>query len=270
MIAQRSPDEIERIRACGRIVALVQQAIARVAIPGTTTLELDALAEETIRARQAFPAFKGYHGFPATICASINAQTVHGIPGPTRLRQGDILTVDVGVQLDGFYGDGAFTMGIGGIGEKLQHLLDTTRVCLDLGIEQARPGNRVSDISHAIQTGAETRGVTVVRQFGGHGIGRSLHEDPHVHNFGPPGKGPRLRAGNVLAIEPILCTGDPKMVIAPNEWTASTRDGSPSAHFEHTVAITPTGPDVLTAAAPSAPPAGPGPEGSDRPAEDHA
>ena len=247
MIAQRNAAEIERLRASCRIVVRAQEAVARVAVPGATTRDLDRVAEEAIRSCGGIPAFKGYHGFPASICASINAETVHGIPGPTQLRPGDILTVDVGVRLDGYFGDAAFTMGIGDIADELQRLLDTTRTCLDLGIDQARPGNRVSDISHAIQTGAEARGAAVVRQFGGHGIGRALHEDPHVQNFGPPGGGARLRAGNVLAIEPILSSGDPEMVVAANEWTAITRDGSPSAHFEHTVAITAEGPQILTA-----------------------
>ena len=246
MIARRTPREIELIRCSCQIVFLVQQALEKVIGPGISTLELDALAEETIRAHNAIPAFKGYRGFPATICASINAATVHGIPDGTRLREGDIISVDVGVLLDEYYGDGAFTMGIGQIGDELQHLLDTTRACLDLGIQQARANNRVSDISHAVQTHAEAGKLAVIREFGGHGIGRSLHEDPHILNYGPPGKGPRLRPGHVLAIEPILCSGKGKVILGADQWTTTTSDGSPAAHFEHTIAITEEGPKILT------------------------
>lgn len=246
MIARRSPDEIQRIRASCQIVALVQQVLEKAIAPGITTLELDAIAEKTIRTHGAVPAFKGYHGFPASICTSINAGIVHGVPGATPLQNEDIISVDVGVLLDEYYGDGAFTMGIGPIGSELQHLIDTTRACLDIGIQQARVNSRVTDISHAIQTHAETQGLSVVREFGGHGIGRSLHEDPHVSNYGSPGKGPRLREGYVLAIEPILSIGSPELVTTADQWTTTTRDGKPSAHFEHTIAVAPEGPEILT------------------------
>ena len=245
-IARRSSAEIERIRASCQIVVEVRQALEAAIAPGITTLELDALAEKTIRSRNARPAFKGYHGFPASICASIDAETVHGFPGRTRLREGSIISIDVGVELDGYFGDAAFTLGIGQIRPELQHLLATTRACLEAGIQQARAGNRVSDISHAIQTGAEAAGLAVIREFGGHGIGRALHEEPHIPNHGPPGRGSRLHAGNVLAIEPILSLGSPELVVADDQWTTLTRDRRPSAHSEHTVAITENGPQVLT------------------------
>ena len=246
MIVQRTPREIERIRSSCQIVFLVQRALEEAIGPGISTFELDALAEKTIRAHGAIPAFKGYRGFPASICASINAATVHGIPDATCLRAGDIISVDVGVLLDEYYGDGAFTIGIGQIDDELQHLLDTTQACLDLGIQQARANNRVSDISHAVQTHAEAGKLSVIREFGGHGIGRALHEDPHILNYGPPGKGPRLRPGYVLAIEPILCNGKGKVILGADQWTTTTLDGSPAAHFEHTIAITEEGPEILT------------------------
>jgi methionyl aminopeptidase len=246
MIAQRQPDEIERIRASCQIVFQVQQVLEQAIAPGVTTAELDALAEETIRACGAQPAFKGYHGFPASICASLNDETVHGFPSGRRLCTGDILSVDVGVQLDGYYGDGAFTIGVGLIRPELEHLLETTRACLDLGADQARAGNRLSDISHAIQHHAETHDLTVVRKYGGHGIGLQLHEEPHILNYGQPGKGPRLRAGYVFAIEPIISMGSADLVTADDGWTTTTEDGAPTAHFEHTVAITEDGPEILT------------------------
>ena len=246
MIVRRTPREIELIRSSCQIVFLVQRALEEAMGPGISTFELDALAEKTIRAHGAIPAFKGYRGFPASICASINAATVHGIPDTTCLREGDIISVDVGVLLDEYYGDGAFTIGIGQIDDKLQHLLDTTRTCLDLGIQQARANNRVSDISHAVQTHAEAGKLSVIREFGGHGIGRALHEEPHILNYGPPGKGPRLRPGHVLAIEPILCSGKGKVILGADQWTTTTLDGSPAAHFEHTIAITEEGAEILT------------------------
>ncbi len=246
MIAKRQPDEIERIRASCQIVFQVQQVIEQAIAPGVATAELDALAEETIRSCGAQPAFKGYHGFPATICASLNHETVHGFPSGRRLRNGDILSVDVGVQLDGYFGDGAFTIGVGAIGPELEHLLETTRTCLDLGVDQARVGNRLSDISHAIQRHVENRNLTIVRKYGGHGIGRQLHEEPHILNYGRPGKGPRLRPGYVFAIEPIVSMGSAELLTADDGWTTTTEDGAATAHFEHTVAITKDGPDILT------------------------
>ena len=227
-------------------MAQVQAVLESAAAPGTTTRALDRLAEETIRDCGGTPAFKGYHGFPASICASPNSEAVHGFPRDTPLVEGDILGVDVGVLLEGYYGDGAFTMGIGEISPERQRLLDTTRAALFDGIEQARVSNRLTNISHAIESRARSGGLSVVRDFGGHGVGRSLHEDPHVPNYGSPGKGPRLKAGYVLAIEPILSLGGPDLEIAEDGWTTTTTDGSPVAHYEHTVAITDEGPDILT------------------------
>ena len=245
-IGIKSSAEIERIRASCQIVYQVQKAIESVLEPGITTLELDAIAARTIRDHGAVAAFKGYHGFPSSICTSVNAEAVHGLPGKTRLRQGDLISVDVGVLLEGYYGDGAFTLGIEPIDPPIQGLISTTRTCLHMGIEQARAGHRVSDISHAIQAHAEGNGFSVIREFGGHGIGHALHEDPSILNHGPPGKGPRLRAGYVLAIEPILTRGNPRLVTASDGWTVATRSGTPAAHFEHTIAITDAGADILT------------------------
>jgi methionyl aminopeptidase len=227
-------------------VFLVQQALVAAARPGVSTLELDRLAEETIRGHGAHPAFKGYHGFPASICASVNDEAVHGFPRPEALHTGDILSVDVGVKLDGYFGDGAFSLGVGFITSAQQHLLDTTRAALHDGISKARSRGRLSDISHAIQSRAEANGMSVVREFGGHGIGRALHEAPHIPNYGSPGRGPKLQPGLVVAIEPILSMGKPDVVVAEDGWTTSTRDGTTVAHFEHTVAVTDDGPDVLT------------------------
>ena len=246
MVAIRTPEEIEKIRASCRIVFLVQEALVAAARPGVSTLELDRLAEETIRDHGASPAFKGYHGFPASICASVNAEAVHGFPRSEALHPGDILSVDVGVEQDGYFGDGAFTLGVGTITCAEQHLLDTTRAALDDGISKARASGRLSDISHAIQARAEANGMSVVREFGGHGIGQALHEAPHIPNYGSPGRGPKLQSGLVVAIEPILCLGNPEVVVAEDGWTTSTRDGTTVAHFEHTVAVTEDGPDVLT------------------------
>jgi methionyl aminopeptidase len=246
VIHRRSPDEIAKIRDACAIVHEVQIQLRQELRPGITTLALDQVAEEVIRSYGAVPAFKGYHGFPATICASVNAQIVHGIPDATKLATGDVISVDVGVVQDGFYGDAAFTAPIGPIDSRTQELLDATSTCLDLAVEQARAGNRLSDISHAVEAHATACGMSVVRQFGGHGIGTALHEEPHINNFGPPGRGPRLRPGYVLAIEPILSLGDPEMDTSDDGWTTTTADGLPAAHFEHTVAVTEGPADILT------------------------
>ena len=245
-IYRKNPAELARIHASCQVVFQVQQALEAAIAPGVTTLELDALAEGTIRACGARSAFKGYHGFPASICASVNEEVVHGFPNRRPLRWGDLLSVDVGVNLGGYFGDGAFTCGVGAVPRAVEHLMETTRACLRAGIEGARVGNRLSDISHAVQSCAEGAGLGVVRQFGGHGIGRALHEDPHLSNYGPPGRGPRLQPGLVLAIEPILSMGDPQVVVAQDGWNTRTQDGSLAAHFEHTVAITEEGPWILT------------------------
>ena len=251
VIPERTSDEIEKIRQSGRIVYLVQRALEQALAPGMTTSELDALAESTIRDCGAVPAFKGYRGFPASICTSVNAVIVHGIPNDQAVQPGDIVSIDVGVILDDYFGDGAFTLGIGDIDEECRHLLDVTQACLELGIAQARVGNRLSDISHAVQSHAEHNQVSVVREFGGHGIGRKLHEDPHILNYGPPGTGPHLRAGNVFALEPILSTGRGQIVTHDDQWTTTTRDSRPAAHFEHTIAVTEEGPEILTLADPT-------------------
>ena len=245
---RRSPAQVEGIRAACVIVHEVQVALEAAAGPGVSTLFLDELAEATIRDRGGEPAFKGYHGFPASICASVNDEAVHGLPRSEPLREGDLLCVDVGVQLDGWFGDGAFTIPLGEVNRSVRCLLDTTRAALAAGVDAARPGNRLSDISHAVESAAAAGGVSVIREFGGHGIGRHLHEDPHLPNHGLPGRGPRLKPGHVLAIEPILSLGRPEVVVDPDGWTTRTRDGSFAAHFEHTVAVTEEGPGLLTLA----------------------
>ena len=234
------------MRASCRIVGLVQRRLESALGPGVSTAELDVLAEGAIRDCGAVPAFKGYRGFPASICASVNEQAVHGFPDDRPLVEGDIVSVDVGVQLEGFFGDGAFTMGVGEIGQDRERLLTNTRVALQDGIDAAQLGGRLSDISHAVQRRAESNGLSVVRDFGGHGIGRALHEDPHIPNHGRPGKGPRLKAGFVFCIEPILSLGKPEVFVADDGWTTRTLDGSAVAHFEHTVALTEDGPQILT------------------------
>ena len=197
MIRRKDPTEIERIRASGQIVFSVQQKIEALIAPGISTRELDAIAEAAIREAGARPAFKGYHGFPASICASVNASIVHGFPSDEPLKEGDIVSIDVGAELDGYYGDGAFTIGVGSISADAAQLISITQQCLALGIEQMRPDARLGDISHAIQRCAEAAGYSIVREYGGHGIGREMHESPHINNYGAPGKGPRLKAGHV-------------------------------------------------------------------------
>ena len=248
MITVRSLDEIQRIRTSCEIVFAVQQELEKAVAVDITTGELDSLAEETILARGARPAFKGYRDFPASICTSVNAAAVHGFPSrEVRLSGGDIVTIDVGVELDGYYGDGAFTLGVGKISRDCRRLLETTRQALHDGISKAAPENRLTDISQAIQARVEGAGMSVIREFGGHGIGRDLHEAPHIPNHGRAGKGPRLKSGFVFAIEPIVSLGKPELDVAADGWTTTTRDGSPVAHFEHTVALTGDGePDILT------------------------
>ena len=220
--------------------------VGRILRPGVTTGELDAAVEELIRSWGATPSFKGYFGYPASICVSINEQVVHGIPDGRAIKDGEIVSVDIGVYLDGYHGDGARTFAVGDIPEGARKLMRVTRECLELGIEQAQPGNRIGDISAAVQRHAEENGFGVVRQLVGHGIGQSLHEDPQVPNFGLPGQGPKIRAGMVLAIEPMINEGSFEVYTLADEWTVVTRDHKLSAHFEHTVAITDGGPVVLT------------------------
>jgi methionyl aminopeptidase len=246
----KSSDDLERMRRAGGIVAEVLQRLQENVGPGITTQELDRIAEEMTRKRGAIPAFKGYQVgervFPASLCVSINEEVVHGIPSSRSLREGDIVSLDFGVVVDGYYGDAAVTVPVGQISSEAVHLLSATRSSLWEWIHSMRAGNRLGDLSHAIQRYAEASGLSVVREFVGHGIGRRLHEEPQVPNFGEPGKGRLLREGMVLAIEPMLNLGGPGVYVKEDGWTAVTRDGSLSAHFEHSVAITANGPQVLT------------------------
>jgi methionyl aminopeptidase len=228
-------------------VARTLDMLGREARPGVTTAELDRLAETFIRDHGGRPAFKGYRGFPASICPSVDEEVVHGMPGPRALREGEIVGIDVGVELDGWYGDAARTFPVGAVSDEAVRLLQVTREALDQGVAQARAGNRVGDISHAVQAHAEAHGFSVVRALVGHGIGREMHEAPPIPNFGPAGRGPRLMTGLVLAIEPMVNAGGPEVVTRPDGWTVATKDGRLSAHFEHTVAVGPNGPEILSA-----------------------
>ena len=246
MIVCKSPSEIERMRVANALVADVLAELAQMAAPGVTTAELDARAEALVRQAGAEPAFKGYRGYPASLCASVNEQVVHGIPSDRPLSDGDIVSLDMGVKLNGFYGDSAVTVPIGTVEPAVLTLLRITQEALEKGIAQVRVGARVSDIGHAIQRHVEAGGFSVVREFVGHGIGAALHEDPQIANYGEPGHGPRLAEGMVLAIEPMVNMGKPAVRVLSDGWTAVTRDGSLSAHFEHTVAVTRSGALVLT------------------------
>jgi methionyl aminopeptidase len=229
-----------------RIVAEVLEEIRKSISPGVTTKDLDELAESYILAKKAKPAFKGYRGYPASVCASINEQVVHGIPSKVKLNQGDILSIDVGVNCNGFFGDAAVTLPVGNISDQAKRLLSVTESSLYAGLGKAVAGNRLSDISSTIQNCAESEGFSVVRSFVGHGIGRGLHEEPQIPNYGKPGEGPRLLEGMTLAIEPMINAGGWEVNIQADGWTAVTKDGSLSAHFEHTIAITKNGPNILT------------------------
>jgi len=246
MVYLRNRDEIEAIRAAAQLVGRTLRVLAGEVRPGVTTERLDRIAEEFIRDHGARPAFKGYRGFPASICPSVNAEVVHGIPGPYTLRDGDIVGIDVGVEKDGYFGDAALTLPVGDVPERAKRLLEVTREALLKGVAQARAGNRVGDISHAVQEHAERNGFSVVRTLVGHGIGREMHEEPQVPNYGPAARGPRLMAGQVLAIEPMVNAGGPEVVVQPDGWTVVTKDGSLSAHFEHTVAVGAKGPEILS------------------------
>ena len=247
MITYRSQQEIDKLRKSSALVARTVQYLEPMLEPGVTTAELDRAAEAFIRQHGGIPAFKGYRGFPATLCTSINAEVVHGIPSKKRkLRSGDIIGIDCGAIVDGYYGDHAVTFAVGEISSQEQELLQATREALEEGIAQAKVGNRLSDISHAIQKYAEERGYSVVKAFVGHGIGTELHEEPQVPNFGPPGRGPRLREGMVLALEPMLNIGTADVQILSDNWTVVTVDGKLSAHFEHTVAVAEHGGIVLS------------------------
>ncbi len=252
MVILKSRDEIETMREAGRVVARTLEAVNAAVGPGLSLLELDALAEETIRGEGATPSFLGYHPrfapspFPGTLCLSPNHVIVHGIPDRYRLREGDVLSIDCGAVVDGYHGDAAVTVPVGETDVAAVRLLETTERGLDTGIRQARPGRRLSDISHAVGQVAHAAGYGIVPDFGGHGIGRVMHEDPSVLNDGRPGRGLRLREGLVLAIEPMFNEGAGAYAVKPDGWALVTRDGSRSAHFEHTVAITADGPRVLT------------------------
>ena len=250
MIELKTASEIEQMRRAGRIVAGLLQHLAALVRPGMKTKALDDAAMAYLNHEGARPAFLGYRGFPACICVSVNEEVVHGIPGERRLKDGDLVSLDAGVIVEGLYADAATTVGVGPVSPRARRLAETTRQALQAGIAQAVAGNRLGDISHAVQRLVEREGFGVVRQFVGHGIGRALHEDPPVPNFGPPHTGPRLTTGMVLAIEPMATLGGPEVAILDDGWTAVTKDRSLAAHFEHTVAITGEGPQVLTAAEP--------------------
>ncbi len=248
MIIRKSPQEIEQMARAGGVVAGTLALIGEHVRPGVTTAELDQLAEEFVHSQGGYPTFKGYRGYPAATCMSPNAMVVHGIPGPYRLAEGDILSVDVGVTLGGFVADSAYTFAVGEVAPETERLLEVCQAALAAGVEQCRPGNRLSDISHAIQKATEEAGFSVVRSLVGHGVGRSMHEDPQIPNFGPPARGPLLAEGMVFAIEPMITVGGPEVTVHDDQWSISSEDGSLSAHFEHTVAVTEEGPRILTAA----------------------
>jgi methionyl aminopeptidase len=248
MIIRKSEQEIEAMARAGRVVADTLVLIGESLRPGVTTQELDELAEEHIRSQGGAPTFKGYHGFPASICTSPNSMVVHGIPGEYRVGDGDLLSVDVGVTLDGFVADSAYTFSVGTISDETQRLLDVGQAALEAGISEARPGNHVGDISAAVQRTVEEAGFSVVKSLVGHGVGRSMHEEPQIPNWGEPGRGPLLESGMTLAIEPMINAGSAEVFVADDRWSISTDDGSLSAHFEHTVAVTDAGPRILTLA----------------------
>lgn len=246
MIICKTPREIAIMREAGKIVALTHQELKKHIQPGITTEELDAIAEKFIRQHDAIPSFKGYNGFRGSICASVNEELVHGIPGNRKLQEGDIISIDIGAKYNGYHGDSAWTYGVGRISAENQRLLDVTEQSLYKGLEQAKPGDRLSNISHAIQTYAESQNFSIVREYVGHGVGQDLHEDPQIPHYGPPNKGPRLRPGMVLAVEPMVNAGTRYVKTLSDNWTVVTVDGKMCAHFEHTIAITETGYEILT------------------------
>jgi methionyl aminopeptidase len=246
VIVRKSPEEVDRMRRAGRLVGATLSVVAAAVRPGVTLLELDRLADRTIRAGGGVPSFLGYHGFPATLCLSPNDRVVHGIPDGYVLRAGDILSIDCGAIVDGYHGDAAVTVPVGTVDAAAERLIATTERAMWAGIAQARAGRRLTDIGHAVEQVASAPGYGVVREYVGHGIGTSMHEEPQVPNYGRPGRGLRLDVGLVLAIEPMVNEGGAETEVLDDGWTVVTRDGSRSAHFEHTVAITPAGPEVLT------------------------
>lgn len=246
MIELKSKQEIEVIRNAGRVLAAIMDKIKKEVRPGITTAEIDDFAKDLIVKSGGTPAFKGYRGFPSNICVSLNEEIVHGIPGSRILKNGDIVSIDVGIKLDGYFADTAFTTALGKINGKIEKLIDITKESLYTGIKKARVNNFLSDVSCSIQNLVESNGFSVVRDFVGHGIGKMMHEDPEVPNFGMSKAGPRLKAGMVLAIEPMVNMGTWEVEVLDNGWTAVTKDRKPSAHFEHTIAITEDGPEILT------------------------
>lgn len=253
MIIGKSQKEIEKMRASGRLVGQVLQTLRQMVAPGVTTLEVDAAADKMICDAGAYPTFKGYNGFPFSICASVNEQIVHGFPSSYELQEGDIFSIDVGVTLDGFVGDTATTIPVGTASEDRLKLIRVTEECLELAIEQCRAGKHLGDIGWAVQAHAEQHGYSVVRDYVGHGIGRRMHEDPQIPNYGKPGKGPKIKKGYVFAVEPMVNMGSYQTKTLKDGWTVVTVDGLPSAHVEHTIAITEDGPEVLTRVAANTP-----------------
>ncbi|MFZ3590832.1 type I methionyl aminopeptidase [Bacillus sp. DJP31] len=246
MIICKTPRELEIMRVAGRIVALTHQELKKHIHPGITTIELDAIAESFIRKHDAVPSFKGYNGFRGSICASVNEELVHGIPGDRVLQEGDIISIDIGAKYNGYHGDSAWTYGVGTISKENQHLLFVTEESLYIGLKEAKAGERLTNISHAIQNFVEANKLSVVREYVGHGIGMDLHEDPQIPHYGPPNKGPKLRPGMVLAIEPMVNAGSRYVKTLQDDWTVVTVDGRMCAHFEHTIAITEEGYEILT------------------------
>ena len=247
MVIRKSRSELEKMRRAGLIVAETLRDLRKMIEPGVSTRELDAYAEKKIRSAGAYPTFKGYRGFPGSICASVNDEVVHGIPSERKLREGDIIKIDCGATLDNFIGDAAITVPVGKVSPEVESLLQVTRESLFKAVEKMVPGNRLFDVSFAVQEYVEERGYTVVREFCGHGVGQRMHEDPQVPNYGRPGTGPRLKEGWVLAIEPMVNQGAHEINILSDGWTVKTKDGQVSSHFEHTIAVTEDGPVVLTA-----------------------
>jgi methionyl aminopeptidase len=248
MIIIRSPREVEQIRKANVVVAEVLERLKTLVVPGVTTDELDGISEEIILSKGAVPAFKGYRGYPKTLCVSINEEVVHGIPNKRKLKEGDIVSIDVGTNLHGYFGDAAITLPVGEVHPEAKRLLEVTEKALSIGIGMAKVGNRLFDISHAVQAWVESNGFSVVRDFVGHGIGKSLHEDPQIPNFGSPNQGPRLEKGMIFALEPMVNEGTYEVRVLDDGWTVVTADGKPSAHFEHTIAITDGEAEILSRA----------------------
>jgi methionyl aminopeptidase len=246
MIIGKSKREIEKMRAAGQLVGAVLEELRNMVAPGISTIEIDRAAERMIRDAGALPTFKGYHGFPFSICASVNEQVVHGFPSDYQLKEGDLFSIDCGVTLEGFVGDTATTVPVGVVSDERSTLVRVTEECLERAIEQCRPGKHLGDIGWAVQEFAESHGYSVVRDYVGHGIGRQMHEDPQIPNYGKPGQGPKIKAGYVFAVEPMINMGGQHTKVLSDGWTVVTLDGQPSAHSEHTIAITENDPDVLT------------------------